>query len=235
MFERPCQLPLALRLPGNETLASFLPAGNASWLAWLQQQLDQPTGFALLFVHGPAASGKSHLLHALTAAVAAREQPCFALSFAEQPRPDPALLDGLESCALVAFDELQLVAGEPQWEQALFQLFNRMRELDRGLLVITANQAPRALGIALPDLASRLDWGMVVGLLPLDDENKLRALQLRAQLRGLSLSDEVGRYLLQHLARDMRSLCHALERLDRASLVAQRRLTLPFIKQVLAI
>ena len=87
----------------------------------------------------------------------------------------------------------------------------------------------------MPDLASRLDWGRVVGLLPLDDADKLRALQLRAQLRGLSLSDDVGRYLLQHLARDMRSLCHALERLDRASLVAQRRLTLPFIKQVLAI
>jgi DnaA-homolog protein len=233
MFEPPYQLPL--RLPVGETLASFWLAGDNSWLAWLQQQLVEPAGFALLVIHGPAASGKSHLLHALTSAVAAREQPCFALSFADESRPEPALLDGLESCALVAFDDLHEVAGDAAWELALFNLLNRMRELNSGLLVITANQAPRALGIALPDLASRLDWGMVVGLLPLDDDNKLRALQLRAQLRGLTLSDEVGRYLLQHLARDMRSLCHALERLDRASLVAQRRLTLPFIKQVLAI
>lgn len=234
MLELERQLPLALRLPDNETLASFFPGSNGTLLAWLQQRLDQP-GFAALYLHGAEGTGKSHLVHALTAAFAAREQPCFALALNAPALPAPAVVEGLESFALVAFDDLDQIAGNSDWEQALFDLYNRMHETDRGLLVITASQPPRALNIQLPDLASRLDWGMVARLAPLDDDDKLQALQLRAQLRGLTMPDEVGRYLLLHVARDMRNLCRVLERLDRASLAAQRKLTVPFVKQVLGL
>lgn len=234
MVDEERQLPLALRLPDNETLASFYPGANGTLLAWLQQRLEQHR-FAALFLHGADGTGKSHLVHALTAAFAARDQSCFAVALAEPERPQPEVLEGLEHFALVALDDLEAIAGDGGWEQAIFDLYNRMHEQDRGLLVITASQPPRALGIELPDLASRLDWGMVVRLQPLDDDAKLQALQLRAQLRGLTIGDEVGRYLLLHVERDMRSLCRVLERLDRASLAAQRRLTIPFVKQVLGL
>jgi DnaA family protein len=78
-----------------------------------------------------------------------------------------------------------------------------------------------------------MGWGPVYHLRPLDEKAKLRALQERASARGLELSDEAASYLLQHARRDMRSLLGVLDRLDRASLAAHRRLTVPFIRQVL--
>ncbi|HKJ77017.1 MAG TPA: DnaA/Hda family protein, partial [Gammaproteobacteria bacterium] len=83
----------------------------------------------------------------------------------------------------------------------------------------------------LPDLVSRLGWGLIFHVRPLSDEQMIDALQLRARQRGLDLPADVARYLLRHYRRDMTSLASLLERLDHASLVAQRRLTIPFVKQ----
>lgn len=65
----------------------------------------------------------------------------------------------------------------------------------------------------------------------LDDEGKLSALQLRAELRGFKLPIDVGRFLLNRLSRDMRTLLATLNRLDNASFRAKRKLTIPFVKR----
>ena len=69
----------------------------------------------------------------------------------------------------------------------------------------------------------------------LDDHQRLRALQLRAQQRGCEMPDETGRYLMRRLPRDMPVLFDLLDQLDEASLVAQRKLTVPFVKSVLGL
>ena len=91
----------------------------------------------------------------------------------------------------------------------------------------------RDSGLTLPDLSSRLAWGVVFQLQNLDDQDKQQMLQLRAALRGLQLPDEVARYILSRGARGMGELFTALERLDQASLQAQHRLTIPFVKRVM--
>jgi DnaA family protein len=68
---------------------------------------------------------------------------------------------------------------------------------------------------------------------PLSDPEKSLALQLRAKQRGLSLSQDVANYLLTHAPRDMGQLFMLLERLDLASLQRQRKITIPFVKEVL--
>ena len=89
------------------------------------------------------------------------------------------------------------------------------------------------MGIKLADLQSRLSLALVFQLHDLSDEDKLRALQLRASRRGLQLSDEAGRYILTRGERTMSKLFAHLECLDQASLQAQRKLTIPFIKATL--
>jgi len=103
-----------------------------------------------------------------------------------------------------------------------------------GLLVAT-RAAPSALPFDLPDLVSRLGAGLVYQLRPADEEYSLQALQLRAGQRGFELPDDTARYLLKRMPRDLPALMSLLERLDSASLVAQRRLTVPFVKSVLSL
>jgi DnaA-homolog protein len=66
----------------------------------------------------------------------------------------------------------------------------------------------------------------------LNDDEQLEALYLRARLRGFELPVETARYLQRRYPRDMRSLCEVLDTLDDAAFAAQRRITVPFIRDI---
>ena len=140
--------------------------------------------------------------------------------------------ENLDSYALVAVDDIHRVAGIESWQRALFVLFNALAEKG-GSFVATARNAPNAIKRLLPDLASRLAWGPVFQLAPLTDEEKIIALKQRASRRGFELPDDTAHFLLRRQQRDMHTLCATLDALDTASLVAQRKLTLPFVKSLL--
>jgi len=129
---------------------------------------------------------------------------------------------------------MDAIAGQGQWEEAVFHLYNQIREQGGGL-VVSSHSAPAHLQLCLPDLRSRLGWGLMYQLKSLDDRQRLQALQLRAQQRGCEMPDETGRYLMRRLPRDMPVLFDLLDQLDEASLVAQRKLTVPFVKSVLGL
>ncbi len=145
----------------------------------------------------------------------------------------PDVLEGMEQLALVCIDNIECIAGDHEWEVAMFNLYNRILEHNHTSLLITGDRPPRQLALTLPDLASRLDWGQIYKLHPLSDDDKLQAMQLRAKLRGFELPEDVGTFLFRRLDREMRSLFHALDQLDRASITAQRKLTIPFVKEIL--
>lgn len=146
----------------------------------------------------------------------------------------PEILRGLEKAALVAIDDINYVARQFSWEKSLLHLYDLLREGPSCLLVASRNK-PTTLDLSLPDLHSRLNWGLVYQLEPLDDDQKHAALQLQATKRGMELSDEVADFLLRRSERDMHSLTNLLTQLERASMAAQRRLTVPFARQVLGI
>jgi DnaA family protein len=144
----------------------------------------------------------------------------------------PGILEGLAGRAVVCIDDIERVAGKSDWELALFNLFNDLQEAG-GQLVVAAAAAPRECGFALADLASRMSRLPVFQIHSLDDAERVAALQLRARHRGLELPDESAAYLLKRSRRDMASLYELLDRLDLEALRAQRRLTIPFVRDVL--
>lgn len=230
------QLTLSVQLPDDETFASFKSESNQMVVQQLTHFLDQVTvnnkQVHSLFLFGLTGVGKSHLLHSSCAYADTLGISSLCLSFSELTQLSVDVLDGLENIDLVCLDDIQLIAGDKKWQQGVFDLYNRMVEQNK-CLIITGDQSVMNLNISLPDLVSRLSWGLTEQIKPLSDEEKSFALQYRAQQRGLYISDEVASFLINRLSRDMTSLIAALEQLDQASIREQRRITIPFIKDVL--
>ena len=222
------QLPLELSLRPPTTLASFVPGDNRQALDVLER-LAEDSGESLVFLHGPAGSGKTHLLAGACERAMAHGARCAYLPLREAARLSPELLAGLEALDLLCIDDVDAIAGQRDWEAALFRAFNALRERG-GRLVAAAGAPPSALPLSLPDLRSRLGWGLTLGLRPLRDEALAEALRRAASARGLRLDDDVSRYILERCPRHLPALLHLLDDRDRASLAAQRTLTIPFVK-----
>lgn len=225
------QLPLALRYPPEQRLDSYIDA-PAGALPLLDALATRP-GADWLYLAGPSGSGKTHLALATCAAAEAAGRPAGYLPLASARGQLAAALDGLEHAAVVALDGLEAVAGVREDEVALFDFHNRARSAGTGVLY-TAAAMPDALGLGLPDLRSRLSQCTRIGLHPLDDAGRAALLRDRAQRRGLVLEEAALEWMLTRTGREPAQLLALVDRLDRASLAAQRRVTVPFLRQVLA-
>jgi len=228
------QLPLPIHQSDDETLENFYAENNLLLLNSLQKnflQLHQQ----FFYLWGNKGSGKSHLLKGVCQHYLAQQRPALYVPLNKAQYFSPAVLENLEQQALVCLDDLQAVIGNTEWEVAIFDLINRVRETGRTLLIMSADQSPANLPVQLPDLASRLTWGEVYQLAPLNDKQKIEVLQKAAYQRGIELPDETANFLFKRLERDMKTLFNALEKLDQASLQAQRKLTIPFVKEILAL
>ena len=220
------QLTLGIRLRDDATFDNYFAGQNEQVVHNLQNQ-EEP----YVFLFGEKGSGKSHLLQAACHQAGNKGLPVVYLPLAEEGLM-PAMLDNLENMSLIALDDIQNVIGDEDWELALFNLYNRVRE--KGVNMLVASTEPLAsLNIKLADLKSRLSWGPIFQLSGLSDKEKQLALQLRAKNRGLDLADDVVKYLLKRSPRNMNSLFALFEKLDKASMVEKRKLTIPFIKDYL--
>lgn len=225
------QLPLAVTLRDDSSFESFLTDANPEAVAAVRGLVKDGSGF--VYLCGEPGSGRSHLLEGAVRAQAAASAPVFYLNLSEATRPPRAVLDGLgDTPLLVCLDDLDQIAGDADWEQGVFHLFNNLRAAG-GSLLVSACAVPGAVGWTLPDLTSRLSSGLVIRLSSPTDEERLAILIFRAARRGLELSPETGRYLLARVNRRLDELVALLDRLDREALAHQRRLSIPFVRQVL--
>lgn len=227
------QMTLAVRLRDDATFANFYVGDNRQIVNYLQQSI-QGQGERSIFLWGKTGAGRSHLLQACCHYAEAQGLSAVYLSLKNTSSLQPSLLSDLECYKLICVDDIDAIAGQSNWEEALFHFYNRLAETG-ARLIVSAQQAPAEISLNLADLTSRLAWGMVFQLHALADEDKIAALQLRAAQRGLRLQGSVARFLLQRCPRSMVQLFNALERLDEASLAAQRHITIPFVKQVLGL
>ena len=230
----PVQLPLSVQLRDDATFANFFGGQNATLVNLLNVDKQVPgiESEQFIFLYGSKGVGCSHLLQAACHQVDSQNGRSIYLPMKELVHYPPHMLEGMERLQLVCLDDVGAVAGIPEWEEALFDLFNRLRD-SRTRFLVAADNPPKALNLQLPDLESRLGWGMVFQVQPLNDQDKVAALKLRANLRGLEMSEEVARFIIYRSTRDMGYLFRILQKLDSASLRAKRKLTIPFVKEVM--
>lgn len=224
------QLPLALRYPPDQRFESFIapPEGALPALS----ALATTAGADWVYLSGASRTGKTHLALAVCAATEQQGRRAAYLPLAAAAGRMRDALDALEGHDVVALDGLDAIAGAREDEVALFDFHNRARSLGLNVLY-TARGIPDDIGLVLPDLRSRLQQCLRLVLDPLDDEGRREVLRDRAQRRGLVLEDAALDWLLTRTDRDLGALVVLLDRLDRASLAAQRRITVPFLRQVL--
>lgn len=224
------QLSLGIRLPDRAVFASFLPARNSEALAHARRAAAGEIAGAS-WICGPASAGKTHLLQAICSQAAQSRRAGY-FPLAQLASLGVGVLEGLPQLQCVCLDDLETVAGRVEWEKAIFGLLRELEECG-GALVMAGRPPPALLAWALPDLGSRCAAGAVLQLRALDEVEQQQALQLRARLRGIELPEETSRWLQRRFPRDMRRLYELLDTLDEAALAAQRRLTVPFIREVL--
>lgn len=224
------QLPLALRYPPDQRFESFIapPDGALPTLS----ALATVAGADWVYLSGASRTGKTHLALAVCAAAEQQGRRAAYLPLAAAAGRLRDALDALEGHDVVALDGLDGIAGAREDEVALFDFHNRARSSGLNVLY-TARGIPDDIGLVLPDLRSRLQQCLRLAMDPLDDEGRRDVLRDRAQRRGLVLEDAALDWLLTRTDRDLGALVALLDRLDRASLAAQRRITVPFLRQVL--
>lgn len=225
------QLPLGISLHDDLTFANFI-AGQNRRLVGLLSQMARGEDERLVYIWGDGGSGKTHLLQSICNQAVAENKTALYIPFSQQEFLSTKMLDGIEGLTIACIDDIDMVAKDANWEEALFHLFNRVRESD-ARLVISSKLAPNKIPFNLKDLKSRIAWFMPFKLEAIGDEQKIMAMQLRARARGFDLDSVVGKFLLSRCPRNMHSLFEALEKLDFASLSHKRKLTIPFAKDVL--
>lgn len=211
------QLLLDIRPPAQPELTRFVAGHNVELIAQLHAMLDGTASELMVYVWGAPGSGKSYLLSAWAHACEGR-----GLSVD---------LTGLDAAQAVIADQVD--TWDSAQQHAGFAAFNRVREAG-GLWLAAGSVAPADLPL-MPELQTRLGWGLVFQLQSLDDAEKRAALAQHAETLGFRLETQVADYLLNHTARDMQSLLRVLEALDRFSLETRRPITLPLLRQLLLI
>ena len=223
------QLPLALRWPRRQRFEHFYASDNAAAVAAVKTLAHNPR-LPWIYLHGPTGSGRSHLL--LAACQLASAAGCRVQYLPLRTLDDVATaLAGASGTDLLALDDIDAIAGNAEAERALFGLYNQQRDAGSGLL-LAAESGPGQLTIELPDLRSRLGACTRYALKPLGDAERREVLKTQAAARGIALDDSVLNWLFTRYARDLGALMDLLDRLDQASLAAQRRITVPFLREL---
>lgn len=216
------QLILDIRPDAPPSFANYLPGDNLEAFQAVRAMAAGASADTILYLWGPAGAGRTHLLRAAVgAARAAGIESAYVA--ADQGLPD-------EPASLLAVDDVQGLSDGGQL--ALFNLINAARE--GAGRVLAAGDAPPARLPLRADLSTRLSWGLVYGLVPPSEADKLMALTERARARGMELPDEVARYLLRHCRRDLPNLLAQVDALDAYSLSLKRPVSLPLLRELLS-
>ncbi|WP_075186092.1 DnaA regulatory inactivator Hda [Teredinibacter haidensis] len=232
----PVQLSLGVSLRDDATFENyFVAAGVNTQAVFALNRLAKNNQQDLMLVWGSRGAGLTHLLQAACHIASHDGRMIQYLPMADVRGYDAAeLCDGLEEMDIVFLDGIEHVCGNHLWEQTLFHLFNRLRDGGKSLLV-SSHTSPPSLPILLPDLKSRMLGCEIYHIEGLTDEGKKEALKMRAAARGMELSGEVASFILNRASRDTAELFYLLNQLDDASLQEKRKLTIPFVKEVLGL
>ena len=226
------QIPLQFGNFQQNDLASFLPGENQNLLNLLGVIANNESTHCL-FLWGSSGTGKTHLLQAACKQANELNLHVAYIPLKQHKDISPEMLHGLGELDLVCIDDLECVSGQIEWQQGLTWLYNELRD-NHNSLIISANISPINIALEIEDLKSRLSWDQVYQIKSPTDDLKIEILKQMAEARSFELSDDVIEYLLRRVNRNLGSLIKILDEIDHVSLAAKRKITIPFVKELIS-
>lgn len=202
--------------------------GNAAALQFARRIADNSDAENLLYLHGPAGSGKTHLLQSIAHSLCPAETACYLSCrdlFSAQE-----LIAHFDGASALVVDDLHLLPDEAALRAALWQVFNDFYASGRKV-VLAGLLPPRELPHLDDHLISRLLWGLVARVDASDDHSRRMILKKIADDRQVRVPDDVVDYILMTASREVGALIETFEALFRLSMAEQRRITLPLARQ----
>lgn len=183
---------------------------------------------AVYILCGPEGSGKTHMATIFSKMVGAKS-----IRGDDLENGREALLEANDYFVLEDLDKNL----ETSLEESLFHFYNALKaKYDSGQkcgLLITAQRPVDQWGIHLKDLHSRLRSCFMVPIHRPDQELLMAVLMKNLSDQQLTISPQVAQYIATHAERSF-SYVHKLTRaIDRESLSARRKITIPLIKSVM--
>ena len=221
------QLLLPVSVSEHMVFESFYPGPNLEIYQSLQANVQKS-----LWIAGKRGSGKTHLLQAAFHRCIRLSKSSLYIPMREFDQFSPEILDDLDQLHLICIDDIEFVLGKQIWERKLLDLYERIQTTDTHL-VIASHVPPKGIDFFLPDLASRFSMSVIHQLEMLSEIEILSAIQMHAEVRGFNLPNESANYLIKRVERNVGSLIDIINILDYESLSKQRKLTIPFIKNIL--
>jgi len=225
------QLILDIQLHDQMNFANFF-IGNNIQLINILKNLSIVGGPFSIFIYAQTGLGKSHLLNAVCQLFSDKYIPVAYLPLEDVKQFELNILDNIENLDLLCIDDIHLIAGNHAWEKAIFHCFNNILHNNKKI-VITSNIPPQYIPFKILDLKSRMLGGLIYPIFELNDDEKISSLKLKAKIRGINLNTRVAKFLLNHYDRSQNKLFDFLEKIDRETLEAKRKITVPFLKVIL--
>ncbi len=216
---------LPVKLTNPSTFDNFLSGENHPTLKVLRDFLEYKVDSRICHLWGTIGSGKTHLL--LAVANVSEDSvyiPLMDLNL------EPSCLDEISQSTLVCLDDVHSIAAQPAWENALFELFERIEKNNQRLLV-SSRFRPDEMKFCLMDLVNRLQGRQALKLNPLSNKNLAKLLERQAARRGLTIEEPVIQFILNRYSRDVHSLMRLLNEIDTA-VEMRRKVTIPFLKKL---
>ena len=222
------QLTLPILSEDKKSFENFFGEGNSELIKALNESVSD-SSHRVIYYYGPPGSGKTHLALSVTKIVQGHSVIYLSLN---DERVVPEMLSIIDVSGVVILDDIQAWAGDGVGERALFTLFEQVKHAN-GTLLLSSFHPPEKCGFGLRDLISRLGSGLLYPIAELTENQRFTALKMRATNRGLLVSDEALTYLVTRMRRDNHELFSFLDKLDRASLKEKRKVTIPFLKELI--
>lgn len=229
------QMPLKIGLRDDACFETFVTEKESLALALnaLQSALIKDSGSAY-YLFGNGGTGKTHLLQAACRFVTEHSKTSVFLPISDDSLPLIAdVLMGLEQMPLVCLDDIDEKIGDAKWELALANLLTKS-SVQGHTVLLSGTTAINDWNIKTQELAKALMNVLPIQMQSLEDKSEvIAALQKHSTKMGFELPNEVGNFLVKQFSTDLQELLAVLKLLEQATLVEKRRLTLPFVKQVL--
>ncbi|HIF51190.1 MAG TPA: chromosomal replication initiator protein DnaA [Thiotrichaceae bacterium] len=232
-------------LNSSFTFSSFVE-GNSNQLARaasMQVAKNPGSAYNPLFIYGGVGLGKTHLMHAVGAAILERK-PSANIAYLHSERFVADMVRALQHNAINEFkryyrnldalliDDIQFFAKKERSQEEFFHTFNALLE-GHHQIILTCDKYPKEVNGLEERLKSRFGWGLTVAIEPPELETRVAIIRKKALQVQKDLPDEVSFFIAKRFRSNVRELEGALNRVIANSNLTGKPITLEFTKNAL--